>query len=179
MKQILILAAVFLTTACTTITPVTTGQGNTKGQQGVSNTSPIPNGVYYIVQVSSGEAVTPQGITQVTNEIYLKPFNKSGLQKWMVKRQGNGRYLFLPAANTDLYFTTFPDKPGWTAITDNRIGDSYTLKAVVGSQYYFSIHSKRYAGDALRDFLIGGYKEIKFVPLENNTRFYWKFIPAE
>lgn len=101
------------------------------------------------------------------------------MQKWIVKRQNNGRYLFLPLGNPDLYFTTFSDKPSWTAITGNKIGDTFAVKSVSRTNDYFTIHSQYYVGDALRDFLVGGVKEIKFVPLENNATFYWKFIPAE
>lgn len=177
------LLASVLFIGCTIQSPVSSQENprssKTTGQQGVSNNTPLANGVYYIIQGASGEAITPKGITQVTNEIYLKPFNKSGMQKWLVKKQGNGRYLFLPAGNQDLYFTTFKDSPHWTAITDNRVGDTYAIKAAAGTANYFTIHSQYYAGDALRDFLVGGGKEIKFVPLESNTKFYWQFIPAE
>lgn len=153
--------------------------GQTVKQKGISNSIPLPNGTYYIVQVASGKAITPKGITQVTNEIYLDPFNRGGLQKWLIKKQTNGRYIFQPEGNLDLYFTTFADSPNWTAITGNKLGDTYTLKAVSGSSTYFTIHSKYYNGDALKSTIVGGYEEIKFAPLENNDKFYWEFILVE
>jgi len=143
----------------------------------------LPNsGTYFIVSADTKEALQPEGNTAGQN-VFLKEFNQSGMQKWIVTRKIDpktkkplNRYTIrLSGENADLYLQPFPAAEHTCMISNGasnfslaKAGDSFQLK------------SSAQNGDALFAFPSPpSYTEARFGPSDGSTKYSWDFIAAK
>lgn len=138
----------------------------------VPNTEPLKKGIYYIVS-SDGEAIEPLSESP-GNNVFLKKFQKSGLQKWEVIPQKNGSY-FIKLMESELYLEPHPvgDRTAWL---DSSKG-GYTISAAKNTTDKWIVKSKSRKGDAMKPLRIQhGMTEVRFAPLDDSKNFQWEFI---
>lgn len=147
---------------------------NLTGQ--IKNDQPITKGIYFIVN-EKGDAIEPYGPT-AGQSVFLKKFNKSGMQKWEVIPQKNGSF-YIKLYESELYLEPHPaaERTAWLDSSKN----GYQLVADKNSDDLWLIKSKYRKGDAMRSFVFSkdSLTELHFEPYEDNSNFKWKFIPAE
>ena len=175
-KASLLLAFFFALFSCQTLQ-----QGQEMSYSAVSNDVPLASGTYYIV--NNGLALEPNNAMPGQN-VFLKPFNKSGMQKWIVTKKVSGKtvnYTIRLAGETDgLWFQGYPVKDH-TPIIGTAAGAnvSYKIVPVPDSKTAWLIKSNRYNGDVMQSFVFSSElsTEIRFNPAEpENSKFRWEFV---
>ncbi|MDR6783376.1 hypothetical protein ABIE26_000136 [Pedobacter africanus] len=158
------------------------GLGSNATANAVDNTSTLPTGVYFIVN-AEGKALTPLN-PSIAENVFLRPFTKSGVQKWLVTQRkttkGITYNISLDGAD-NLYLQPYAVKDHTPVIGGrNNAGISYKITAAQSSKCWY-IKSTFYNGDALRSFVFSPNTptEIRFEAAENTGKFLWKFIPAD
>jgi len=139
----------------------------------VKNTTTLKKGIYHIVN-ADGLALEPNN-PSVRSNVFLKKFNRSGMQKWEVIPQKDGSYLF-KFYESEHYLQPYPPNRDHTPYIDEK--SSFTLVAAKGAETYWNIKSKTLRGDAMKAYH-DYFNEIRFEPLEDNKNFKWEFILAE
>lgn len=139
----------------------------------VKNTATLKKGIYYIVN-AGGLALEPNN-PSVRSNVFLKKFNKSGMQKWEVIPQKDGSYLF-KFYESEHYLEPYPPNRDHTPYIDEK--SSFTLVAAKGADTYWNVKSKTLRGDAMRAYH-DYFDEIRFEPLQDDKKFKWEFISAE
>ncbi|MBO9591474.1 MAG: hypothetical protein J7599_01110 [Niabella sp.] len=141
----------------------------------------LAGGTYFIV--NGNVALTPEAAS-LGQSVFLKPFRRSGLQKWVVTKTGtpkNISYTIKLAGDAeDLWFQPFPGISDRTPIISYKEGNvsSYKIIPVPGKAELWYIKSLKNNGDALRAYMSDATAplEMRFDPVEDgNTKFYWKF----
>ncbi|MCZ2141371.1 MAG: hypothetical protein LC096_08285 [Bacteroidia bacterium] len=112
----------------------------------IKNNKPVPKGLYFIVN-EKGEALQPLGGTP-GEFVYLHKFNKSGMQKWLVIPQKNGRYL-IQFYDSNIYLEPHPAEGFSAVLLDPETG--YMFSAVPGTDHLWYIKSKERRGDAMME----------------------------
>ncbi len=142
----------------------------------IKNDKPVSKGIYFIVN-ENGQAIEPLGPTP-GNNVFLRKFNKSGMQKWEVISQKDGSY-FIKLYESELYLEPHPagERTAW--LDSSKSG--YKIEAVKDSDDQWYIKSKARKGDAIRSYVFSPdlATEIRFEPAENDKKFKWKLISAE
>ena len=177
MKNFLIAIVTILLFACSckTFTQITQGIK----LNAVTNETPLPSGTYYIV--NNNLALTPPDAMPGQN-VFLKPFNRGGLQQWIVTRSGTGKnisYTLRLAGETDgLWFQPYAVKEH-TPVVGSRSGNiSLKIVPVPNDPAHWYIKSVRYNGDAMHSYLFSRElpMEIRFDPAEeNSSKYLWQF----
>lgn len=157
-------------------------QGSNAAANAVDNTAALPTGVYFIVN-AEGKALTPLN-PSVAENVFLRPFTKSGMQKWAVTQRKSNKGLITYTISLDgadnLYLQSYPVKDHTPVIgSKSNSGISYKITAAPSPKCWY-IKSTFYNGDALRSFVFSPNTptEMRFEAAENNGKFLWKFIPA-
>lgn len=142
----------------------------------IKNDAAIKKGIYFIVN-GNGQAIEPLGPT-AGNNVFLRKFNKSGMQKWEILPQKDGNY-FIRLYESELYLEPHPagERTAW--LDSSKSG--YKIVADSGSDTHWYIKSKTRKGDAMRSYVYSSElaTEIRFEPLEDDKKFKWEFISAE
>lgn len=142
----------------------------------IKNDAAIKKGIYFIVN-GNGQAIEPLGPT-AGNNVFLRKFNKSGMQKWEILPQKDGNY-FIRLYESELYLEPHPagERTAW--LDSSKSG--YKIVADSGSDTHWYIKSKTRKGDAMRSYVFSSElaTEIRFEPLEDDKKFKWEFISAE
>lgn len=150
--------------------------------QYIDNTIALPSGTYFIINAKTNEALTPEGPTAGQN-VFLKAFKKSGLQKWYVKqiKTKNGISYTIRFDGTDgLFLCPYPVADHTPIIsTPNGKEASYSIKAATENKCWH-IKSLHLNGDAMQSYIYSKETptEIRFNPIEDSNKFYWMFIPV-
>jgi hypothetical protein len=141
----------------------------------------LATGTYFII--NGNVAITPEAPSLGQN-VFLKPFRRSGLQKWVVTKSGTAKNISytikLAGDAEDLWLQPFPGSDH-TPIVSYRDG-AYKITPVPGKAGLWYIKSIKNNGDALRSYLSDAALplEMRFDPFEEgNTKFYWKFETAK
>ncbi|MCF3110837.1 hypothetical protein LL912_18780 [Niabella sp. CC-SYL272] len=162
----------------------TFGQAEKGSTQGVAtNEMLITSGTYFII--NGNAALTPEAASLGQN-VFLKPFRRSGLQKWMVTKSAtekNITYTIKLAGDAeDLWFQPFPSGNDHTPVVSYKLDNvSYKITPVPGKAGLWYIKSIKRNGDALRSYMSDAASplELRFEPIEEgNAKFYWKFEAA-
>lgn len=178
MKNFAISAAAILVlmVSCKSIKQAVT---HTVSINAVANQTPLATGVYYIIS-GTGQALTPLDATP-GNNVFLRPFNRSGLQQWLITKKGTGKtisYTIRLAGEVDgLWFQTYPVKDH-TPIVGSASGNvSYRIVPVQGKTDSWYIKSNRYNGDALHTYVFSPQlpTELRYDPEEQSPKFMWQF----
>lgn len=142
----------------------------------VKNDATLKRGIYYIIN-GNGQAIEPLSPTS-GNNVFLRKFNKSGMQKWEVIPQKDGSYL-IKLYESELYLEPHPagERTAW--LDSAKAG--YKIEAIKGSDDQWYIKSKARKGDAMRSYIFSPElaTEIRFEPTEDDKKFKWKLISAE
>lgn len=177
--RMLFTAFIFLTVSCQALQNATTGLN--VHINGIQNVSPLPSGTYYIVN-GQHLALTPLEAGPGQN-VFLRAFNRSGMQKWTVTRSGSTgtpSYTLRFEGETDgLWLQGFPVKDHTPIIGPASRPFSFKITAVPGTTDSWYIKSDHYGGDAMHSFVFSTElpTEIRFDPVENSPKFTWKFVP--
>ncbi len=156
----------------------------TKKVPAVTTSEPqLAAGTYFII--NGNVAITPEAPSLGQN-VFLKPFRRSGLQKWVVAKGGTAKNISytikLSGEAEDLWFQPFPGSSDRTPIISYKDGNvSYKITPVPGKAGLWYIKSIKSNGDALRSYLSDAALplEMRFEPPEEgNAKFHWKFEPA-
>ena len=144
----------------------------------VANQTPLAGGTYFII--NNDLALTPVDAGPGQN-VFLKPFNRCGLQQWIITRTGSGNtisYTIRLAGEVDgLWLQGYPVKDH-TPVIGTRSGNiSYRIVPVPDQPGYWYIKSLRYNDDALHAFLFSKElpMELRFDPAENGSKYLWQF----
>lgn len=141
----------------------------------------LADGVYFIVNAHNNQAITPFGATPGQN-VFLNPFNKSGMQKWVVKQlidkqtgKPNGRYTIRFSGETDgLYLAPFP-----AADHTSMLGE-YNEYRIIAEDDTYMIKSMARNGDALFVFQESpGMLDVRIGTDEGSEKYRWTFEKAE
>lgn len=145
-------------------------------QAQVKNDPTLKKGIYFIVN-GNGQAIEPLGPTPANN-VFLRKFNRSGMQKWEILPQKDGSYL-IKLYESELYLEPHPagERTAW--LDSSKSG--YKIESVKGSDDQWYIKSKTRKGDAMRSYVFAPElaTEIRFEPVEDDKKFKWEFISAE
>jgi len=148
----------------------------------INNTNALPTGVYFIVN-AEGKALTPLN-PSIAQNVFLRPFTKSGIQKWAVTQRKSNKgaitYTISLDGSDNLYLQPYPVKDHTPIIgARNNAGVSYKITAASSPKCWY-IKSTFYNGDALRSFVFSPNTatEMRFEAAEHVDKFLWKFIPA-
>jgi len=156
-------------------------QGGNATANAIDHTTALPTGVYFIVN-AEGKALTPLN-PSIAENVFLRPFTKSGVQKWQVTQRKTTKgttYTISLDGSDNLYLQPYAVKDHTPVIGGrNNAGISYKITAAPSPKCWY-IKSTFYNGDALRSFVFspGTPTEIRFEAAENTDKFLWKFIPA-
>ncbi|MBZ4189858.1 RICIN domain-containing protein [Niabella beijingensis] len=142
------------------------------------------DGTYFIVNVATGRALTPVdgGINSNTR---LKKFNKSGMQKWKIKKYtAKGKegkmivsYTIQNAASGFYLRPYFVPDNHEAILSDKDVNSSFSIEADAGS---FIIKSIKMGGDALHSKNTGfDDDEPWFGPDEKEDGYRWQLVAAE
>ncbi|WP_300597695.1 hypothetical protein [Niabella sp.] len=151
----------------------------------VTNDPQLASGTYFLV--NGNVALTPEAASLGQN-VFLKPFRRSGLQKWVVTKSGTPKNIIytikLAGDAEDLWFQPFPGISDRTPIVSYKEGNvsSYKIIPVPGKAELWYIKSIKNNGDALRAYMSDATAplEMRFDPVEEGSaKFYWKFEPAK
>lgn len=154
--------------------------GNTTANA-IDNTVALPTGAYFIVN-AEGKALTPLN-PSIAENVFLRPFTKSGTQKWQVTQRKTAKgttYTISLDGSDNLYLQPYAVKDHTPVIGGrSNAGISYKITAAQRPKCWY-IKSSFYNGDALRSFVFSPNTptEIRFEAAENTDKFLWKFIPA-
>lgn len=142
------------------------------------------DGTYFIVNVESGRALTPVD-ANVNSNTRLKQFNKSGMQKWSVKKhttkgKNDTKIIVYTIRHlaSDYYLRPYhvPDN-GNAIISDN---DTYSNFNIMQDGDNYVIKSIQMGGDAMYSKNMGfGDKEPWFAPNNDDDTYKWRFVPVE
>jgi len=169
MKQLKIFAASLLIMACSL---------SSRAQSGPEE------GTYFIVNVATGKALTPVdgGINSNTR---LKKFNKSGMQKWKIKKYTakgkNGKIIVsytIQNASSGFYLRPYFVPDNHEAIVSDKDGNSsFSIDA---DEENFIIKSNKMGGDALYSKGVNaGDDEPWLGPDEDEDGYRWQLVPVE
>ena len=178
LKTILLLTITLEVTACAQIKQVAQGPA----VNAIDNTTALPTGTYFIVNAGGG-ALNPLN-PGVGENVFLRPFTKSGVQKWQITQhkttKGALSYTISLKGSDNLYFQPYAVKDHTPVISPRSNGTSFKITAA-GSPKLWYIKSMLYNGDALRSFVYSPNlpTEIRFEAAENTDKFLWKLVPAE
>lgn len=146
----------------------------------LAQATPLPDsGTYFIVNAASGDALQPS-MASAGQNVFLKEFNKGGLQKWTLvrkvdpatKKPTNRYNIRLAGENAGLHFQPFP-APDHTAMisTDTSV---FVLDSGEGGCLVKSVASN---GDALYTYPYPPMDtEARFGPSDGSAKFRWNFI---
>lgn len=142
------------------------------------------NGTYFIVNLATGRALTPVdgGINSNTR---LKPFKKSSMQKWNVKKYvtkgKNGKKIIsytIQNAASGLYLRPHHVPDNGNAIVSNK--DAYSNFSIDADDENFIIKNNKMGGDAMYTKNTGfSDDEPWFGADEGKKESRWQFIPVE
>ncbi len=142
----------------------------------------VEEGEYYIVNASTGDALTPVDVG-VNSNTRLKPFKKSGLQKWTIKKRivkgTTASQVFFTIQNTasGFYLRPYHIPDNGNAIISTK-DDMCEYKIEANGNNHI-IKNVKMGGDALyvKD---GGAltDEPWFAADEGNEKFRWEFKNA-
>ena len=146
--------------------------------------SAVNDGVFYIVNIASGKALTPVdgGINSNTR---LKKFNKGGMQKWKIKKYSikgkNGKTIVsytIQNLSSGFYLRPYFVPDNHEAILSDK--DANSSFAIVEDGDNFIIKSVKMGGDAMFSKNTGFEDdEPWFGPAEDGDRYRWQLIPVE
>lgn len=139
----------------------------------IKNDKPIERGIYFIL--NGNQAIEPLGPT-LGNNVFLKKYNKSGMQKWEVIPQKDGSYL-IRLYETELYLEPHPagERTAW--LDTSRSG--YKIEADENSDTNWYIKSKARKGDAMKSYSDGTFREIRFESAQDDKKFKWEFVKTD
>lgn len=138
-------------------------------------------GTYFIVNAGNGDALQPLGPTP-GNNVFVYPFNKGGLQKWIftryidpVSKKPTNRYTIkIAGEGTSLFFAPH-DMVERTSILDSSKSDF----AIQPGPNGFLIKSIKRNGDALYAMSSPNQMtETRFGPDDGSAKFRWAIDPA-
>lgn len=139
----------------------------------IKNDAVLKKGFYYIVN-ANGLALEPMHESARSN-VFLKKFNKSGMQKWEIILQKDGSYLF-KFYESEFYLEPYPPNRNHTPYIDEK--SSFTIEADKNSKDQWFIKCKRLRNDAMRSYH-DYFDEIRFEPAQDDKKFKWQFIKAD
>ena len=177
-KTLLLLTTTLAVSACAQLKQVTQGPVI----NAIDNTVALPTGTYFITNAGGG-ALTPLN-PGVGENVFLRPFTKSGVQKWHVTQhkttKGVLTYTISLEGSDNLFFQPYAVKDHTPVISPRGSGTSFKIIAA-GSPKVWYIKSMLYNGDALRSFVYSPNlpTEIRFEAAENTDKFMWKFVATE
>ena len=146
-------------------------QGNDKSPK---TEKKLPAGTYYIVNVGTGEAITP-AMSSSGQNVFLQDFNKDGTQKWKLALKGK-KYTILLNGFNDLFFQAHPSVKDHTPIISlpTSGSDQYTIETTACG--YWVIKDQN--GNYLNAFITSTDKEMRFGPAsEGSKNHLWEFKP--
>ncbi|SDC89757.1 RICIN domain-containing protein [Niabella drilacis] len=142
------------------------------------------DGTYFVVNVATGKALTPVdgGINSNTR---LKKFNKSGMQKWKIKKYTakgkSGKVIVsysIQSASSGFYLRPYFVPDNHEAIVSDKDGNSSF--SIDTDEENFIIKSNKMGGDALYSKGVSaGDDEPWFGPDENEDGYRWQLVPVE
>jgi hypothetical protein len=143
----------------------------------ISNTVALPEGTYFILNKKNNLALTPTAPSVMQN-IFLKNFNKGGLQKWNLIKLQNGNY-HIKLENSDLFFQPHSMQERTAVVSTLKENASFQITAVNGKLTSWQIKSNYFNGDAMRSLVLSPeFIEVRFEPATNTNEFEWEFIRA-
>ena len=142
----------------------------------------VTDGVYFIVNVETGEALNPVD-AGVNSNVRLKDFKKGGMQKWTLKKRTttgkNGRQIItytIKHTSSGFFLRPYhiPDNGGAIISTTDSYG-SFTIEA---DEENYIIKNIKMGGDALYVKNGGALPdEPWFGPDDNTDGYRWQLIP--
>lgn len=158
-------------TALCMITATVIAQSNNKSPK---TEKKLPAGTYYIVNVETGEAITP-AMSSSGQNVFLQDFNKDGTQKWKLVSKGKKYNILLNGFN-DLFFQAHPSVKDHTPIISLPTGgsDQYTIEATPSG--YWVIKDRN--GNYLNAFNTSTDNEMRFGAVSGGSKLHlWEFKP--
>lgn len=147
------------------------------------NFSVITSGEYFVVNLGTGEALTPVA-SGVNENAYLSKFNKSGMQKWTITKKTTKN----KAGKISVYYTfkhsasEFYLRPYFVPANHSGIistSDNNSSFSISGDMESCSIKSNAMGGDAMYSKKEYASNEAWFAPLEESDIYKWKLVPVE
>ncbi|RAV27471.1 RICIN domain-containing protein [Sinomicrobium soli] len=141
-------------------------------------------GDYFITNIATGRALAPVD-AGVNSNTRLKPFHKSGMQKWAVKKYAakgkNGKEVIsytIRHIASGFYLRPYHVPDNGNAIISGN--DSYSNFTILQDGENFIIKNIQMGGDAMYSKNTGfSDDEPWFGPDEDEDGYRWQFIPAE
>ncbi|QEC42484.1 RICIN domain-containing protein [Pseudobacter ginsenosidimutans] len=153
------------------ITTSVIAQGNNKSPKAEKK---LPAGTYYIVNVETGEAITP-AMSSSGQNVFLQEFNKDGTQKWKLVSKGKKFNILLNGFN-DLFFQPHPSVKDHTPIISlpTNGSDQYSIESTPSGYWVI----KNQNGNFLSAFITSADKEMRFGPVPDGGKYHlWEFRP--
>lgn len=179
LKFLLLASGILAISACKQLKQVAQGPAI----NAIDNIAALPTGTYFIIN-SGGGALTPL-TSGVGENVFLRPFSRSGVQKWQITQHKSSKgaitYTISLAGSDNLFFQPYAVKDH-TPIIGPRGGNGTSYKIVAGeSPKSWYIKSVLFNGDALRTFVFSPNlpTEFRFEAPESTDKFLWKLVPAE
>lgn len=142
------------------------------------------DGTYYIVNVATGDALTPVD-ANINANVLLKDLKKSGMQKWEIKKYTSksktGKVIVsytIRNAATGYYLRPHHVPTNGNAIASDR--SNYTSFSITEDDEHFIIKNNQMGGDAMYVKNGGALSdEPWFSADEESDKYRWKLVAAE
>ncbi|MBL1410434.1 hypothetical protein [Sphingobacterium faecale] len=156
------------------IPPSSSGTARKTAGSGVTNTTKINAGTFYIINVGSQKALTNPKKEKFT-KLRLNDFDGSNLQKWEVIQAKNGT-VQLKMYDTPNWYIYFSNSV-WLSVNSEG-AENFTLKPAAGTNNKFHLASSTYGGKVLIWDGDNSYNGTQTAVLQNNKFDQWELVPA-